>query len=86
MLISKLTTQEIIMSEKVIYEIGYLIIPKVVIGKQDGEFEVIIRRLEFVDSRVVSKAILLQNGEWLNVSEGAKYPDECYLKSVFFWW
>jgi len=64
-------------------ENGYLIAPR--IDKLEGGITtVLIRRLSFVNGKVMAKDVLSSNGEWVEVPEGADYPKECFLESAIF--
>ena len=63
-------------------ENGILIVPRVD-RLENNTFVVLVRRLTFVNSLIVSKELLTPDGEWVNVPEGGKYPKECFLKSQY---
>lgn len=48
---------------------------------ENGDYITLVRRLTFKDGYIVSKELLSENGEWINIPEGGKYPKECCLKS-----
>lgn len=63
-------------------ENGILIIPR--IDKVvEGTFVTLVRRLTFANGLIVRKDLLSNDGEWIQVSEGGKYPAECFLRSHF---
>lgn len=62
-------------------ENGILIIPRVD-KLEDGSFVILVKRFTFVNGLIISKDLLLPDGEWVNVPEGGEYPKKCFLKSA----
>lgn len=61
-------------------ENGFLIVPRV--DELENGTVTLIRRVIFEDGYMIAKDVMLPNGEWINVPEGANYPKDAFLKSA----